>query len=172
MAAGKRSKRERQQGVADGTRVEGRDGGGGCLGGDDGGEANALSWRRAASPGKRHLGVLPRGALRVLQDTAIGSDERPSEIRARRHRVPSTRHEPLVASRRPLEHPSVRASRAHRAPLFALSSWLRTLGYSGGRRVALAKIRFGRGRETARCDRRNLPRCRIATATSPSFIKC
>lgn len=134
VAAGKRSKRERQQGVADGTRVEGRDGGGGCLGGDDGGEANALSWRRAASPGKRHLGVLPRGALRVLQDTAIGSDERPSEIRARWYRVSSARRSSRrVASRRPLEHPSLRVSRAHRVPLFALSSWLRILGYSGGR---------------------------------------
>lgn len=43
MAADKRSKRERQQGVADArheARVEGREcgGGGGCLGGDDGGE--------------------------------------------------------------------------------------------------------------------------------------
>lgn len=49
-------------------------------------EKLTLSWRRAASPGKRHLGVLSRGALRVLQNSAIGSDERPGEIRASSYR--------------------------------------------------------------------------------------
>lgn len=130
MAADKRSKRERQQGAADGTRVEGRDSGGGsCLGGDDGGEANALSWRRAASPGKRHLGVLPRGALRVLQDIAIGSVERPSEIRARPYRVVSSaRHEPLFVSRRVAS--SARASeRRTKRTVFQFSRFLRDSEY-------------------------------------------
>ncbi|XP_014468293.1 PREDICTED: uncharacterized protein LOC106741127 isoform X1 [Dinoponera quadriceps] len=40
----------------------------------------ALRFTVLPSPGKRHLGVLPRGALRVLQGSAIGSDERPGEI--------------------------------------------------------------------------------------------
>lgn len=44
-------------------------------------EKLTLSWRRAASPGKRYLGILPRGTLRVLQGFAIGDDERPDEIR-------------------------------------------------------------------------------------------
>lgn len=79
-------------------------------------EKLTLSWRRAASPGKRYLGVLPRGALRVLQGSAIGGDERPGEILV----CPLSRGEPLVASRPnwTFERPRKRG-----VPLLALSSW-------------------------------------------------
>jgi len=46
-------------------------------------EKLTLSWRRAASPGKRYLGILSRGALRVLQGSAISGDVQPGEIRVR-----------------------------------------------------------------------------------------
>lgn len=86
-------------------------------------EKPTLSWRRAASPGKRHLGVLPRGALRVLQGSAaIGSDDvRPGEIRASPTRAAS-RSSRRVASRRVQGDPGG----ARAVPrLLAFSPWFR-----------------------------------------------
>lgn len=72
---GVRARIERQGVAVARERVGRRARGGGCLGGDAGGEANALSWRRAASPDKRLLDVLPRGALHVPEGFAISGGE-------------------------------------------------------------------------------------------------
>lgn len=83
-------------------------------------EKLTLSWRRAASPGKRYFGVLLRGALRVLQGSAIGGDERPGEILV----CPRCRALARRTARRVVSRPNWAFERPRKrgAPLLALSS--------------------------------------------------
>lgn len=80
-------------------------------------EKLTLSWRRAASPGKRYLGILPRGALRVLSPRLCD----------RRRRATWWNSRAKVLTRIRAASPSSRCVRVGRSrgrapPLLALSS--------------------------------------------------